>query len=64
VADEQHTGLSLFDVVLVVGGGLIALFVAFTIFSFVVGVVWFVVKVAIVVAIIAFLAKVIFGRRT
>lgn len=64
MADDERTGLSLFDAVLIVGGGLIALFVAFTLFNFVVGVVWFVIKVAVVVAVIALVAKLVFRRRT
>ncbi len=62
MAEDQHTGISLFDGVLVVGGGLIALFVAFTIFNFVVGIVWLVVKVVVIVAVIAIVARLLFRR--
>jgi uncharacterized membrane protein SirB2 len=62
--EQEHKGLSLFDGVLIVGGGLIAIFVAFAIFSFIAGLVWFVVKVVIVVALIALVAKLVFGRRS
>ncbi len=64
--DQQsgHSGLSLFDGVLIVGGGIIAIIVAFAVFSFIAGVVWFVIKVAIVVALIALVAKLVFGRHS
>jgi hypothetical protein len=64
MAEEERTGLSLFDGVLIVGGGLIALFVAFALLSFVAGIIWFVVKVIVVVALIALVAKLVFRRRT
>ncbi len=61
--EQQRTGLSLFDGVLIVGGGLIALFVAFAVLSFVAGIIWFVIKLAIVVALIVLVAKLVFRRR-
>ncbi len=64
VADEQHSGLSLFDGALIVGGGVIAIVVAFALFSFIAGVIAFVVKTVIVVALVTVVAKVVFGRRT
>ncbi len=64
MADEERTGLSAFDGVLIVGGGIVAVLVAFAVFDFVVGIVWFVVKVAVVVAIIALVARMLFRRRT
>ena len=64
MADEEHSGLSVFDGVLIVGGGLIALFVAFALLSFVAGIIWFVVKLVVVVALIALVAKLVFGRRS
>ncbi len=64
MAEEEHRGLSLFDGVLIVGGGLIAIFVAFAILSFIAGIVWFVVKVVIVVALIALVARLVFRRRS
>jgi uncharacterized membrane protein SirB2 len=64
MAEEEHRGLSLFDGVLIVGGGLIAVFVAFAIFSFIAGIVWFAVKVVVVVALIALVAKLVFGRHS
>ncbi|HUY65986.1 MAG TPA: hypothetical protein VMV06_04145 [Acidimicrobiales bacterium] len=62
---EQNgrSGLSVFDGVLIVGGGIIAIFVAFAVLSFVAGIVWFVVKVAVVVALVALVAKLVFRRR-
>jgi len=64
MAEEERTGLSLFDGVLIVGGGIIALFVAFAIFNFVAGIIWFAVKLVIVVALIVFVAKLVFRRRS
>jgi uncharacterized membrane protein SirB2 len=64
MAEEERTGLSLFDGVLIVGGGIIALFVAFAIFNFVAGIIWFAVKLVIVVALILFVAKLVFRRRS
>jgi len=64
MAEDERTGLSLFDGVLIVGGGLIALFVAFALLSFVAGIIWFVVKVVVVVALVALVAKLVFRRRS
>jgi uncharacterized membrane protein SirB2 len=62
--EQQRAGLSLFDGVLIVGGGLIALFVAFAVLSFIAGIVWFVIKLAIVVVLITVVAKLVFRRRS
>jgi uncharacterized membrane protein SirB2 len=64
MAEEERTGLSLFDGVLIIGGGVIALFVAFALLSFVAGIIWFAVKVIVVVALIALVAKLVFRRRS
>jgi uncharacterized membrane protein SirB2 len=64
MAEEERSGLSLFDGVLVVGGGIIALIVAFAVLSFIAGVVWFVVKVIVVIALVALVAKLVFRRRS
>ncbi len=61
---EEHNGLSVFDGVLIVGGGLIALFVAFEVLGFIAGVVWFLVKLIVVVALIALVVKLVFRRRS
>jgi hypothetical protein len=58
------TGLSVFDGVLIVGGGLIALFVAFEVLGFIAGVLWFLVKLVVVVALIGLVAKLVFRRRS
>ncbi len=63
MAEEERSGLSLFDGVLIVGGGIIAVIVAFAVLSFVAGVIWFIVKLVVVVALVALVAKVLFGRR-
>jgi uncharacterized membrane protein SirB2 len=60
---NERSGLSVFDGVLIVGGGIIAVFVAFAVLSFVAGIVWFVVKVAVVVALVALVVKLVFRRR-
>ena len=59
-----HSGLSLFDGVLIIGGGLIALFVAFEVLGFIAGLVWFMVKLVVVVALIALVLKLVFRRRS
>ncbi len=61
--EQQRTGLSLFDGVLIVGGGLIALFVVFWILGVIAGVLWFLVKVAVVVALVTLVARLMFRRR-
>jgi hypothetical protein len=63
VPEEERSGLSLFDGVLIVGGGIIAVIVAFAVLSFVAGVIWFIVKLVVVVALVALVAKLLFGRR-
>jgi hypothetical protein len=63
MADEQpRSGMSVFDGVLVVGGGLIAILVAFWVLGFVASLVWTVFKVVIVVAIILLLVRFVFRR--
>jgi len=62
VAEEERSGLSPFDGVLIVGGGLIALYVAFNLLGFIAGVVWFVIKVAVVVGLVALVARLLFRR--
>jgi uncharacterized membrane protein SirB2 len=61
---EKHTGLSVFDGVLIVGGGIIAIVVAFAVLHFVVGVFWFAIKLVVVVALIALVVKLVFRRHS
>jgi len=61
--ENERSGLSVFDGVLIVGGGIIAIVVAFAVLSFVAGIVWFMVKVAVVVALVLVVAKLVFRRR-
>ena len=61
---EERKGLSAFDGVLIVGGGLIVLFVAFAVLHFVAGIIWFFVKLVIVIALIALVVKLVFRRRS
>jgi hypothetical protein len=63
VAEEERSGLSVFYGVLIVGGGLIALYVAFHLLGFIAGVVWFVIKAVVVIALIVFFARLLFRRR-
>ena len=63
MSEEERSGLSPFDGVLIVGGGIIAVIVAFAVLSFVAGVIWFIVKLVVVVALVALVAKLLFGRR-
>jgi hypothetical protein len=60
--DEGRSGISAFDAVLVVGGGLIAVVVAFWILGFVASLLWTVFKVLIVVAIVVLLVRFIVRR--
>lgn len=64
VPEEEKSGLSVFDGVLIVGGGIIAIFVAFAVLGFIAGVIWFVIKLIVVVALIALVAKLVFGRHS
>ncbi|MGO8871066.1 MAG: hypothetical protein ACLQPH_06620 [Acidimicrobiales bacterium] len=64
MAEEERTGLSVLDGVLLVGGGLIVLFVAFKLFGIIAGLVWFVVKLVIAVALIALVLRLVFHRRS
>jgi uncharacterized membrane protein SirB2 len=61
---KERSGLSVFDGVLIVGGGIIALVVAFAVLSAVVGAIWFVVKVVLVVALVGLVARFLFRRRS
>jgi uncharacterized membrane protein SirB2 len=61
---EERKGLSLFDGLLIVGGGIIAIVVVFAVLSFIAGIIWFVIKLAVVVALIALVVKLVFGRRS
>jgi hypothetical protein len=64
MADEERTGLSLFDGVLIFGGGIIAVIVAIWLITAVTAVIWFVIKLVVVVALIAFVARHLFRRRS
>jgi hypothetical protein len=64
MADEERSGLTFVDGVLIAGGGLIAIFVAFWLFSTVVGFLWGVVKVVIILAVILLLGRMLLRRRS
>lgn len=59
MTEEQRSGISLFDVVLVVVGGLFLLWVAFSLLGFVASLVWTVVKVVVVVAVVVLLVRLV-----
>jgi hypothetical protein len=63
MAEDQRSGISVFDVVLVGAGGLVALWIAFSLLGFVASLVWTVFKVILVVAVIFFLVRFMFRRR-
>ena len=56
--------MSVFDGVLIVGGGLIVLFVAGAVVGFIASVLWFLVKLVVVVTLIALVLKLVFRRRS
>jgi hypothetical protein len=64
MADDDRSGLTFFDGVLIAGGGLIAIFVAFWLFSAIVGFFWGVVKFALVVAVIVLLGRMLLRRHS
>jgi hypothetical protein len=64
MAEEERSGLTALDGVLIVGGGLIALFVAFKLLGFIAGLIWFVIKLAVVVGLIIVVARLLFRRRS
>ena len=59
---KSSARLSVFDGVLMVGGGLVALVVAFSLIGFVASLVWTVFKVVLLVAAIAFVVRYLFRR--
>ncbi len=59
---KQRSGLTVFDGVLLVAGGLVAIWVAFAALHFVVGLAWFVIKTAVVVALLVVVARFLFRR--
>ncbi len=59
---SERSGISVFDVVLVGVGGLVALWIAFSLLGFVASLVWTVFKVVIVVAILVLLVRFVFRR--
>lgn len=62
VSDDQ-SGLKTFDLVLLIGGGVIAALVAFALLHAVVGIIWFAIKFIFVVAVIGLIAWWLVGRR-
>ena len=60
----ERSGLSAFDGVLLVGGGLIVLFVLFKLVGVIAAVGWFIIKVVIAVALVVFVARLVFRKRS
>jgi|BarGraNGADG00212_1021973.scaffolds.fasta_scaffold03838_2 hypothetical protein len=63
MAEGESSGLKLLDAVLLVGGAVIAVVVAFAILSSIVGLIWFLIKAVVVVAIIGALGWFLLHRR-
>jgi uncharacterized membrane protein SirB2 len=63
MAEGESSGLKLLDAVLLVGAAVIAVVVAFALLSFIASVVWFLIKVVVVVAIIGALGIFLLRRR-
>jgi hypothetical protein len=62
VEQQEKSGISAFDVVLVVVGGLFVLWLAFSVLGFVASIVWTVVKVLLVLGVILLLVRFAFRR--
>ncbi len=60
--DQKRSGLTVFDGVLIVVGGLFAIWVAFAALHFVAGLVWFAIKAVVVVALVVVVARFLFRR--
>ena len=63
MAQQESSGLKLFDTVLLVGAGAIAIIVVIFVITSVLSIVWFLIKAAIVVAVIAALGMFLLRRR-
>jgi hypothetical protein len=63
-SSNGRTGLSVFDGVLIVGGGIIVVAVAVSLLGFLATVVWTVIKLIILVAVIGLVVKLVFRRRS
>ena len=63
MAQDQRSGISAFDMVLVVVGGLFVIWLAFALLGFVASVIWTVFKVIIVIGIILLLVRFAFRKR-
>jgi|GEM_PF-1053036 hypothetical protein len=63
MAEGESSGLKLLDAVLLVGGAVIAVVVAFAVLSSIVGLIWFLIKAVVVVAIIGALGWFLLHRR-
>ncbi|HEX3459889.1 MAG TPA: hypothetical protein VHT49_03210 [Acidimicrobiales bacterium] len=60
---QESSGLKLFDAVLLVGAGAIAIIVVIFVLTSVLSIVWFLIKAAIVIAVIAALGMFLLRRR-
>jgi hypothetical protein len=64
MVNEERSGLRVMDGVLLVGAGIIAIVVVFAVLSFVASLIWFVIKVIVVVAVLGGLAWLLLRRRS
>jgi hypothetical protein len=63
MAEGESSGLKLLDAVLLVGAAVIAVVVAFAVLSSIVGLIWFLIKAVVAVAIIGALGWFLLHRR-
>ena len=63
-SNNDRTGLSAFDGVLIIGGGIIAIAIAVSFLGFLAAVVWTVIKLIVLVAVIGLVVKLVFRRRS
>ena len=64
MAKEERSGLRAMDGVLLVGAGIVAIVVVFAVMSFVASLIWFVIKVLVVVAVLGSVAWLLLRRRS
>jgi len=62
-SQKSGSGLRALDGVLLVGAGIVAVVVLFALFHFIAGVIWFAVKTAVAVAVVAWVGWLLLRRR-
>ncbi len=63
-SESDRTGLRALDAVLLIGGGIVALVVAFAVLHVIAGIVWFVVKLAVVAALVVVAWRLLVRKRS